>query len=351
MRTTRNCFLLVAALALGLQGCSDDDKIRHYQVARPEPKPLNRLLGAIFPQGDHALFFKLVGPETLVKEHAAEFERFIGTVRLGDKAEQPPTWTVPAGWHQGPQNPARVATFSLGPRDAIELTIVSAGGSVIANVNRWRKQLELEEMTDDELEKSAGRSTVNGVPVTLVDMTGTGSGKTKMGGPFMGGGSNPPARAPVPPPEPPPGMPRFNAPATWKEVPPKGMRAAAFEVSDGGQQAEVVVIPLAGSGGGLLDNVNIWRGQIGLEATTAEQLNKDVRAPSTSPAVPPSMWTSPTRRGGRPAQRSLVVAAPNGGRTWFFKMSGPADLVGKQQLAFEAFVRSVQFDGGKGTKP
>jgi hypothetical protein len=34
--------------------------------------------------------------------------------------------------------------------------------------------------------------------------------------------------------------------------------------------------------------------------------------------------------------------------TWFIKMRGPADLVGRQLAAFEAFLKSVRFDGGTG---
>ena len=44
----------------------------------------------------------------------------------------------------------------------------------------------------------------------------------------------------------------------------------------------------------------------------------------------------------------LVVIAPHGGRTWFFKMTGPADLAAKKKPAFEAFVKSVRFDRGTG---
>ena len=36
---------------------------------------------------------------------------------------------------------------------------------------------------------------------------------------------------------------------------------------------------------------------------------------------------------------------PRGEQTWFFTIKGPADLVEKQKSAFEAFVKSVRFDG------
>ena len=44
--------------------------------------------------------------------------------------------------------------------------------------------------------------------------------------------------------------------------------------------------------------------------------------------------------------RSLdtAVAVPQGGQTWFLKMKGPAELVGRQQGNFEAFAKSVRFE-------
>ena len=54
---------------------------------------------------------------------------------------------------------------------------------------------------------------------------------------------------------------------------------------------------------------------------------------------------------GRETRRILGVVVLRRGQTWFFKMTGPADLVEKQKPAFEAFLKSVRFDGGNGAKP
>src|SRR5262249_31105449 len=116
-----------------------------------------------------------------------------------------------------------------------------------------------------------------------------------------------------------------------------GMRVAAFKVTDGGQSAEVTVIPLAGQAGGLLSNVNRWRGQIGLPDTTDEQLRQEAKM-LDSPARPGG-YADLTRAEGRAVGRVLL----HGGRSWFVKLQGPAELVGKQQAAFEAFVKSLRF--------
>ena len=79
------------------------------------PTSLTRLLGAIFPRGDqHAWVFKLTGPDALVQEHADAFERFIRTVRIVDKPEEPITWTLPDGWRRMPGDKFRYATLPAG---------------------------------------------------------------------------------------------------------------------------------------------------------------------------------------------------------------------------------------------
>ena len=53
------------------------------------------------------------------------------------------------------------------------------------------------------------------------------------------------------------------------------MRAASFRVAaHDGRQADVSVIPLPGLAGSDLDNVNRWRGQVGLPGVSEAELAK-----------------------------------------------------------------------------
>ena len=53
------------------------------------------------------------------------------------------------------------------------------------------------------------------------------------------------------------------------------MRAASFRVAGkDGKQADVSVIPLPDPAGSDLDNVNRWRGQVGLPGVSEEELAK-----------------------------------------------------------------------------
>src|SRR5687768_7590353 len=58
---------------------------------------------------------------------------------------------------------------------------------------------------------------------------------------------------------------RLRVPAGWEQDPrQRMMREATFNVGDPAKKTEVVITKLPNLSGGLLDNVNRWRGQVGL---------------------------------------------------------------------------------------
>ena len=48
------------------------------------------------------------------------------------------------------------------------------------------------------------------------------------------------------------------------------------------------------------------------------------------------------RRTQSPRQRMLAAMVPAGGRIWFFKMSGPVDVVAKEKENFDGFLASLK---------
>jgi hypothetical protein len=93
-------------------------------------------------------------------------------------------WTTPKGWTELPGSAMRVATFQLpkGPGKA-EVTVVALPGDVggeLANVNRWRGQIALPPIAEEDLAK--GRATVKSAlgPIFVYDYTGTGAKKTRL---------------------------------------------------------------------------------------------------------------------------------------------------------------------------
>ena len=81
-------------------------------------------------------------------------------------------WQVPGGWVTAPNpNPMRIATYKVpaaarGTDDA-EMTVARAGGTTEANIQRWLGQF------DDAGPDRRTDTTVRGLKVTIVEVTGT----------------------------------------------------------------------------------------------------------------------------------------------------------------------------------
>lgn len=99
-------------------------------------------------------------------------------------------WTAPAAWKAEAARPMRAATYSIpnvaGETGTAECVVnyfgPGQGGDVAANIERWRGQV----LGADGKPAPAkiDKRTVRGVPITLIDASGTYTG---MGGPMMAG--------------------------------------------------------------------------------------------------------------------------------------------------------------------
>jgi hypothetical protein len=342
-----NRLLPCTAAFLLLVGCQDEG-IQRYKVAKPEPDDpatMQRLLGAIFPRSADTWVFKLSGPALAIGVREEAFKQFLQSVRFSDKADKPIEWTVPEGWKQEPGNENRYATLRIGEGEqALEVTVTKlppAAAAIFPNVERWCRQLGIRPVTEDQLGKVARELKIDGAVGTLVDLTGPGAARTAA--------KPPPKKEPPPRKAAEPSL-KYSRPDSWVEAPDLAggvvRMAAAFRVTESGKTVEITVTPLGGDAGGLLANVNRWRGQVKLGPIDDTQLRKDVQAVTV--AGQPASYVDLLGPEGAGRERMLVVVVPRGQQTWFFKMRGPADLVARQEAAFKAFMKSVQFDGGTG---
>ncbi|MCU0873960.1 MAG: hypothetical protein MUE50_16610 [Pirellulaceae bacterium] len=133
-----------------------------------------------------------------------------------------------------------------------------------------------------------------------------------------------------------------DTPQGWTPGSTGGMRKLAFEVQDGERKVEITAIDLAVSAGGLLPNVNRWRGQIQLSEITQEDLDKAVK-PIPVAGVEGQYVELVGPKDADPRQAILGVVALLGERAWFFKLSGDADLALREKERFAEFVKSVRF--------
>ena len=99
-------------------------------------------------------------------------------------------WTAPAAWKTEAARPMRAATYSIplaaGDQGIAECVVnyfgPGQGGGVEANVERWRGQVQGAD--GKPAAAKIDKRTVRGIPITVIDATGTYSG---MGGPMMAG--------------------------------------------------------------------------------------------------------------------------------------------------------------------
>ena len=131
---------------------------------------------------------------------------------------------------------------------------------------------------------------------------------------------------------------KWEAPEGWTEVPPSSMRYASFNAADGnGGKIDISIVTFAGDGGSDADNVNRWRGQIGLAPIDASAVTSLVTPLKTADTT-----FSTTDIAGAKA-RTIAAWARRDGRVWFFKATGPNAAIEKEKPKFVKFIESVRF--------
>ncbi|HEY2410817.1 MAG TPA: hypothetical protein VGI40_01160 [Pirellulaceae bacterium] len=347
-----------------LLGCTQREEITSYRVRKPElvdPTLVStanapaaaateqQTLGLIVPLDDVSWFFKLTGDAQTVEPQQEAFLKFVQTIKFSSGPDSRPSWTLPTGWKELPGGGFRFATIQI-PHDGkpLELAVSSAGGDLLANVNRWRQQLKLPPIAASDLKSEATKLQVDGHEATLVSLVGKGSGQ--MGGapfaPFAGGsgGAMPADHPPVN------GSSsvatakssasndlKFEAPSEWSPGKPNAFSLAAFRVVDGDKHIEITV---STAGGDLLSNVNRWRGQLKLPPIDAAELAKAAKKIDTLGSTGDYVEIV----GPEAAKRETILGVQTeaGGRTWFVKLKGDAELAEREKPRFETFVKSLK---------
>lgn len=349
---TRWSLLLLIVLA---SGC-EQDQIRTYVAEKDAPleelalEPQapavpTRMLAAIVPQDDNLWFFKVTGPPEELAKLTEQFGTFVASTRFENGV---PTWQAPDDWIEGPQKPLRIATYYIGAgKDELSISVLGQGDdlneSLLANVNRWRGQLELgplsmAQLLAREVPEADGELIEISAPagkVLLVNFVGKMSSSGSMP-PFARQPSavGPSTTAPRNP-APPAGKLTYTTPTEWKEDPPQGMRLASFQIRNGNQVAETTIIVASGN---LLDNVNRWREQVALAPWTAEELAEQKQTLAAGEIMVDSVALFGD------VESILGAVFEHAGRTWFVKLKGPTAVVRKEQPRFEGFVRSIRFE-------
>ena len=286
-------------------------------------------------------------------------------------------WDLPAGWEELPPTPLRTANFVVPGQDRLECYVTvlpGGGGGIAANVNRWRKQMGLDAISDADV---AALPTVKmfGVDAPYVEIDGTFKGAgvetgaegftmaatvversgaaitAKLVGPaaavraeverfkamcsslrdaapaprgaeapVAGGGFEPAAL-------------KWTAPEGWVQGPAKQMRVVTFTSPDA-PGAECYVTVLGGAAGGVEANVNRWRSQLSQPALSAAEI-----AALPKLTVLGREASMVEIDGGAAGLFGLVCDL--GTHSVFVKMTGPMEGLRKERERFIAFCKSL----------
>lgn len=132
----------------------------------------------------------------------------------------------------------------------------------------------------------------------------------------------------------------WTAPSHWTAKPASAMRRGSFSIKGDGGEADLSITAFPGSTGGLLANVNRWRGQLGL----APLADADVAANTTLLDAGELHLTVVDFVGTSSGKPTRIIGAiiPHGTDTWFFKLMGPDSLVATEKPAFLEFLRTIK---------
>src|SRR5712691_3850326 len=230
---------------------------------------------------------------------------------------------TPPNWEAQPLSQMLQASFLVkGDNGAVAdisfVSLGSAAGNVLENVNRWLGQLGQPSINEQKLGEMAQRLHTSLGDVAIVDLAGLPdnadpardgriiaamvttanatlffkmrgnadlsevqkgdfikwvaavcNAQTQTGPPQVA--AAPPQTTSAPPI-------KWTTPEGWTEIPPSSMRYASFSApaeEDGGK-IDISVVTFPGDGGSDADNVNRWRGQIGLAPIDANAVTSQV---------------------------------------------------------------------------
>lgn len=369
--------LLSATTALFLVGCAGENEIKTYRVAKEDSHT----------QQAH--------------QHASEASASAGA--MAPRASIPHLHAdTPEGWQEIAPEKMRVASFRItadGGKTAEVAVIPLPGVSNIElrSVNLWREELGLPEISSDQLKEQTEPVQVGDTQGLLVALSGNRPGETNQSAGILGavaergnitwfiklagnrdlvnsqknnfvsylkslefheGSHGEPASgvrqvAQADPDEKPvstnsekvpegAGKPNFTIPENWKSKPPGPMITSAYNVEAEGGAAEVTISKFPGDVGGMVANIQRWRGQLGLNPGSAEEARKSAEMLEIDGKKDAYMvdLSGTNVRSGKTA-RMISVGVPYQGETWFFKLMGDDAVVAKEKDKFVQFVKSA----------
>lgn len=307
-----------------------------------------------------------------------------------------PVWKAPAGWTEKEGSQMSVATFAIASNggQTVEASIMPFPRKVpeLTLINVWRQQLNLPVLDQAVLDRRTEEVSIGDQTGRLFDVGGSETEEEKQKrdkfliavlprngvtwffklqgesaavlaqkSGFIDFLKTMEFQAAAAAPEPPApavagnvtatgaskALPAWEAPANWQASPPGDVLLAKFAASGGGgARTEITVSSFPGSVGGVLGNVNRWRGQLSLTPLAPADLAKAVETidlPAGQATLVDITGTDPSTQ--KPA-RMVAAIVPRGGATWFYKMLGDVQVTEQEKPAFLKFLQSLRYPNG-----
>lgn len=308
-------------------------------------------------------------------------------------------WKTPAGWKEQPAGNVRLASFLITGDEGkkAEMAITQFPGDVggdLANINRWRNQLQLGPIAEGDLSKSIkpldlplGHFLVTDIVSETPVLEGKHHARTlgawlkqpdrtwffKLSGEsdlvtsqrasfeaFLrslefapsepmemaetAGNTSAPPPAPVSSAAPAPtagGPLTWTPPSDWIVKPLSPMRKGSFTLTGtDGAKADLSIISFPGEAGGIVENLNRWRGQIQLPPLGATELASSAHTLANGGLRFTVVDYVGTTADG--PTRVMGAVLPLETETYFFKLMGPDAVVSQHKTAFMDFLKTVK---------
>jgi hypothetical protein len=142
-------FVTLIGMLMVTAACRQDDQIQTYRVSKDT--------GPSMPMGEMPMMAS-AAPAS---------------------GHRPITWKVPAGWTEQAPSAMRVGSFLIQGRDGktAEVSIIPLSGQAggdLANINRWRGQIQLDPISETDLMRQSQTINPGGRSMRLVDFANQG---------------------------------------------------------------------------------------------------------------------------------------------------------------------------------
>jgi hypothetical protein len=167
-----------------------------------------RIIGAWLKRDEHTWFFKMMGEPSLLELQLPSFNQFLASVHFSaaggvtpSKAEAlvvPPqssadvvtgelAWSAPDSWQSKPNGAMRKASYSVHTQgDFSIIAFPGQAGGELANINRWRSQVQLPPLTQDQMASEVTKINNGNLNFTVVDFIGrSDAGPTRLLGAIL----------------------------------------------------------------------------------------------------------------------------------------------------------------------